>query len=79
MRYRDIITTESVSPTDTWEDRFADHQRQQAKRTKLRRKLGDAESRAADQSRSAAAQRSRSAGRIADLKRDLAEPPAPKS
>lgn len=76
MRYREIIaeTGDSNTSADTWESRFADTQRKEKARTKAVRKLGDAQRRAADQARTAAAQRSRAADRIADAKRDLSEP-----
>ncbi|MDB5244059.1 MAG: hypothetical protein JWP57_4685 [Spirosoma sp.] len=75
MRYREIIAESGTSTTstvgDTWQERFADHQRQQEKRAKTRQRIAAAETSAADQARTAAAARAHNHDRIAAAKRDL--------
>ncbi len=77
MRIHEITGTlaETTTAPETWEDRFANHQRQQSAKAKKVKKLADTQSRAADQARTAAAARARNHERIADAQRDLAAPP----
>jgi hypothetical protein len=75
MRYSQIIAEDGISTSinttigDTWEERFADHQRQQSARTKKAKKVAAAETSAADQGRTAAAARARNHDRIVAAKR----------
>ena len=76
MRYREIIAeTGDATTAETWEKRHAAFQQNQTKRAKLRKRITTATAKAAEQSRAAAARRSQSNDKLADMRRDLAAPP----
>lgn len=76
MRYREIAesgtTSTSTIGDDTWETRFADHQRRQSAKLKKAKRIAAAETSAADRARTAAATRARDHDRIAAAQRDPA-------
>lgn len=65
------MTISELFKPETWEQRNAAHQRQQAKRTKLRAKVKGAEAKATEANRRDAARRSADNARVAAARADL--------
>jgi hypothetical protein len=70
MRYREIITTETIG--DTWQQRHAAFRREQAKRAKLQTKIATAKADAARQRRAAADRQASTNDKLRRLQRELA-------
>jgi hypothetical protein len=71
MRIFDIIPE---TAGDTWDTRFADHQRQQQRRTATKTKIAKAKAAGYRQQRAAADRQAANNDKLRDLQRDLARP-----